>query len=253
METETGCVVDTIIIPVTEVNNSNCMGKEGFVRLLEGLKKEGIKIDIVSTDRHTQIKKLMRVDPNFNDIKHQFDPWHVAKSICKKINKAAKLKSREDLLEWVPSIVNHFWWSVTSSSNKNAHLIYEKIQSCIYHVTNRHEGVVQNIFKKNANMLITHWKRLHRKTGSLRVHRHINFLCHFFKNLKNDIQYSTEAIHTTDVEVFNNLLLKYIPKQYRFQYDHMVMGAYLAALDHNFNAERGYELDSFGEVKYRVA
>ena len=31
----------------------------------------------------------MRVDPGFNDIKHQFDLWHVAKGICESLNKAS--------------------------------------------------------------------------------------------------------------------------------------------------------------------
>ena len=84
IETESGNVIDTIVIPVTEVKNSNAMEKEGFVRLLSAMQKEGVKIDIISTDKHTQIRKLMRVDPQFNSIKHQIDPWHVAKSSVKR-------------------------------------------------------------------------------------------------------------------------------------------------------------------------
>lgn len=30
MESGTGCVIDTVVVPVTEVNNSNGMEKEGF-------------------------------------------------------------------------------------------------------------------------------------------------------------------------------------------------------------------------------
>ena len=59
------------------------------------------------------------------------------------------------------------------------------------------------------------------------------------KKLKNDCKYLTEAIHTTNVEFFNNIILKNSPKQYHFEYDHMVMGTYLASLDNNFNSERG--------------
>ena len=61
--------------------------------LLESLKRDEIKIDIVSTDRHPQIGRLMRVGPSFNDIK-QFDPWHVAKDICKSHNKTSMKKKQ---------------------------------------------------------------------------------------------------------------------------------------------------------------
>ena len=154
IETETGNVVDTIVVPVTEVKNSNAMEKEGFVRLLKGLKKDGVKIDIISTDKHTQIRKLMRVDPDFNIMKHQFDPWHIAKGICKKLNLAAKKKSREALLEWIPSIVNHFWWSVTTC-DKNPQLLYEKFASVIYHTVNKHEWGGCKLFKKYEHEPLT--------------------------------------------------------------------------------------------------
>ena len=92
IETETGRVVDTVVVPVTDVKNLNAMEKEGFVKLLKALKKDGVKIDMISTDRHIQIRKLMRTDPEFNNIKHQFDPWHVIKGVSKKKNLAAKKK-----------------------------------------------------------------------------------------------------------------------------------------------------------------
>ena len=44
------------------------------------------------------------------------------------------------------------------------------------------------------------------------------------KKFKGDCKYLTKAIHTTNVEVFNNIILKYLQKQYHFEYDHMVLG-----------------------------
>ena len=76
------------------------------------------------------------------------------------------------------------------------------------------------------------------------------------KKFKGDCKYLTKAIHTTNVEVFNNIILKYLPKQYHFEYDHMVMGTYLAALNNNFNSERGQDIikssKNIGKCKYKV-
>ena len=47
---------------VTEVGNSNQMEKKGFVDCLANVEVNGIKVDIISTDRHPQIKKEMRVN-----------------------------------------------------------------------------------------------------------------------------------------------------------------------------------------------
>ena len=77
------------------------------------------------------------------------------------------------------------------------------------------------------------------------------------KQMKDDCNYLTEVISTTNVEVFNNLLLKYIPKQYHFEYDHMVMGTYLTTLDNNFNCERLQDTIrtgvNAGKYKYKIA
>ena len=53
-----------------------------------------LSVDVVSADRHLSIKKLLRTDSRFNHIKHQFDPWHIAKGLLKKIMKAALQKGK---------------------------------------------------------------------------------------------------------------------------------------------------------------
>ena len=97
---------------------------ENAFRLLESRKRDEIKTN-VSFDRHPQIHKLMRVDPSFNDVKHQFDLWHVAKGICESLNKASvKKKTGQAVAIDTICIVNHFWWSV-STCNKDPQLLYE--------------------------------------------------------------------------------------------------------------------------------
>ena len=69
------------------------MEKEGFIRCINDVQNEfDLPIRVISTDRHVSIKKLMRTDPRYENILHQFDPWHVGKSLIKKIMKASKKK-----------------------------------------------------------------------------------------------------------------------------------------------------------------
>ena len=67
------------------------MEKEGFIRCVDNL-IDNFETDVrlISTDRHCQIRKLMRV--SYDGIIHQFDPWHIAKVISKKLVKASKRK-----------------------------------------------------------------------------------------------------------------------------------------------------------------
>lgn len=39
---------------------------------------------------------------------HQFDVWHVAKSVIKKLNAKGKSKKNADLLQWVQCFSKHF-------------------------------------------------------------------------------------------------------------------------------------------------
>lgn len=75
LDVESQKVVDFDVVSVSQVANSNKMEKKGFVTTLGNIEVNGIKVDIISTDRHPQIKKDMRV--NHADIDHQFDPWHL--------------------------------------------------------------------------------------------------------------------------------------------------------------------------------
>ena len=69
------------------------MEKEAFVRcILDILNVMDLPVRVISTYRHTGIKKLMRTEERFQDILHQFDPWHVGKSLLKKFMKASQKK-----------------------------------------------------------------------------------------------------------------------------------------------------------------
>ena len=56
------------------------MEKEGLGRAMEFFSQYNIQIDILVTDRHKQINKWIR--ESHLEVKHYFDVWHVAKSMC---------------------------------------------------------------------------------------------------------------------------------------------------------------------------
>ena len=72
------------------MTNSNAMEREGFKRCMENIQGKGAKVKVVATDRHASIKSDMKqIYPN---IDHQFDVWHLAKSVTKKLTEKAKKK-----------------------------------------------------------------------------------------------------------------------------------------------------------------
>ena len=71
------------------------MEKEAFSRALDNITTNfELSVDVVSTDRHLSIKKLMQIDNRFHHIEHQFNPWHIAKELLKKNMKEASKKGK---------------------------------------------------------------------------------------------------------------------------------------------------------------
>ena len=83
-------------------------------------------------------------------ISHQFDVWHFAKSIKKRLSKLAKKKDKKELNDWIKSIINHFWWCSASCDN-NFEILKEKWLSVLYHIRGITLGREINILK-NVSM-----------------------------------------------------------------------------------------------------
>ena len=77
-------IIDFQIVQVSEVTSSNAMEREGFKKCMENIQG---KVKVVATDRHVSIKSDMkRIYP---DVDHQFDVWHLEKSVTKRQRRRA--------------------------------------------------------------------------------------------------------------------------------------------------------------------
>ena len=153
MDSDTGKIVSFSVVQVTEITSLNAMEKEGFVRCISRLKGEDdVCNDRITTDRHTVITSTMAKD--YPHIKHQYDIWHLSKSVVKKLNKKAKLKSCQDLSHWIQSVSNHLWWS-EATCNGDVKLLREKRVSVLHHVRNMHSWNDAELFRKCAHPCLT--------------------------------------------------------------------------------------------------
>ena len=83
MDTATGAMPDFSLVQVSETTSSSVMELLGFQRSLANIEAADLSVDVVVTDRHVQIRKEMGTD--HSEKTHQFDVWHMSKSIKKKI------------------------------------------------------------------------------------------------------------------------------------------------------------------------
>ena len=87
-------IVSTELVHRSQVPNSNHLEPEGLKLCLKQMQKDKIKIPILATDRHLMVGKILSTK---KDINHQFDVWHLVKSLLKKLWSKAKLKENEYL------------------------------------------------------------------------------------------------------------------------------------------------------------
>ena len=152
MDQITNKTAATTITQVTETKNSNNMEKVGFIKGIKFLRTNGVTVDQITKDRHSQIRKYMR--ENEKDTIHQFDIWHFCKSIKKKLAAAAKKKPCQDLNGWIKSIINHLWRTVPTCDGDET-LLREKWCSILFHIQNKHKWSNCSKFHKCVHPRIT--------------------------------------------------------------------------------------------------
>jgi len=249
MDEISGRILDFSLVHVSEVNSSNAMEYEGCKRSLNNLLSQNVNIRCLTTDRHTQITAQLKA--NYPNIVHQYDVWHLAKWVTKKLTKQAKSKAKKELEPWIHSISNHLWWCV-KECKKDPQVLVSTWVSIVNHVVNKHK------WRENKSTVSCPHPKLTKqqckeiqwlKSGSP-AHVALEEVV-YNKNLLRDIVKLTEYHHTGNLEVFHSLLLKYAPKRKHFSYQGMVGRTQLAVMDHNTNSDR-QQATSKGENRYKV-
>ena len=238
MDSATDLILDYSLVQVTETGSSVAMEKEGLRRCLDKVLAQGVEITSIATDRHVGVASLMKKEYSFID--HQYDVWHLSKSVTKKLTKQAKGKNCGQLYPWIQSISNHLWWA-TQTCNGDANLLVEKWKSIVYHISNVHEwGSDPNaLFPKCVHPTLSPEEQRSKKWLRLGSASHNALRKVVLKDsLLRDMKKLSGFHHTGSLEVFHSLLLKYCPKRQHFSYVGMQARIELAILDHNYNTQR---------------
>lgn len=250
VDTASSKVLDFSLVQVTEVNNSNAMELEGLKRCLDHLQEEEVLVAKLATDRHVQVRAhLKRERP---EIKHNFDVWHMAKSVQKKLTKKAQTKPCAALKPWIHAIITHLWWCAKSSQG-NATDCVERWKSIVYHTVNIHHWDGCQHFHQCAHPPIpreTERRKEWLKVGSP-AHDALKEVV-WNKLLLKDIAMLAEFIHTGIIEMYHGLMAKkYCQKVQHYSYDGMRARTQLAILDHNHNVGREQAQTKEGAKKHK--
>jgi len=248
MDLKTSLILDQQLVKVSEVANSVVMEKEGLERALEFLISMGMKIHTVATDRHVGVQSLLK--EKYPEINHQFDVWHVSKSIRKKLHQKALKKGATDLMPWVRCISNHIYWCADTCGGCKQ-LLREKWLSCVHHTVNRHQWNGELVVQCSHGPLDSDGdEEFAWLTEDSDAHKALKTVVQD-KRLLKDLDKLTDCCQTGSLESYHSLLTVYCPKRLFFPYPGMQTRLQLAALDHNHNVDRDTVKDSAGNPVVR--
>ena len=235
LDVESDKIVNFKVISVCEVKNSNAMEKKGFIETLNTIEEAGVNVAGVSTDSHPQIKKYTREEQKHK--KHHIDPWHACKNVQKKLRASSRKKGCEKLSQWIPSITNHFWWSIETCQGDPENL-KEKWLSITNHIVNRHDFLSNRVLKKcQHDVLDEDMRRKKWLTPGSPPHSELLKIVHESR-LHKTLPHLTDCVRTTALEAYHSLYLKYLPKHTHYSHKVMEEATKLIALDQNHNASR---------------
>lgn len=232
LDMETEKILDFQIEKIEPGVSSVSLGKKAFQIALERLLSANVKVKIIATDRHVGIRKIMK--EKYKSIRHEYNVWHLAKSIGKQIYQASLHGNAKELAAWVVPSTKHLLWSA-STCHRNPDLLKEKWTSLTYHAANIHTWTDGQHYKScnHGPILDQEEEYAWLLTGSL-AHHQIKQIVREPKLLK-DMEHLSNFCPTENLELYHSMVLKYRSKRHQFQIDGMIARTELAVLDHNRN------------------
>ncbi|XP_070390968.1 uncharacterized protein [Dermacentor albipictus] len=224
------CTYNFFVFQSAQIQASSQMEKEGLIRGLQFLGDQGISIRSLTTDRHTAIKKYMRL--HCPAIKHQFDVWHVAKGIRRKLTAASRKARCRELLSWIQPIVNHLYWCACACGG-NGDLLVATWTSLLNHIADIHDGH-GNPYPRclHGPSSRVSWLKIDSP-----AHKQVRAIV-MAPVLLKDIRQLSPDTQTYSLESFHSVLNGYAPKSTAYTYEGMKARTLIAALHFNENANK---------------
>ncbi|KAK3712223.1 hypothetical protein QZH41_009768 [Actinostola sp. cb2023] len=238
MDHKLGVIIDIEVVDKREAGGSSTlMEKVALKRLIERLLEKFI-IGELTTDASATIIKLIRDLKDMHRDKleqlfHSLDIWHKSCKLTANLTKvigAFKIKGNEAIKEWIEPIRNHFW-HCAEISHGDENTLKDAWIGVVHHICGEHEWIDGSCAHGPLTNLESEKKCLVTGSKPFKAVQEIIFDKRWLTSLKY-------YVHTSQLESFNSMMLKYAPKRNAFSNEAFSARVELAALDNNFHLFR---------------
>nr|XP_037289282.1 uncharacterized protein LOC119182489 [Rhipicephalus microplus] len=227
-----------------DVKSSTSMEKHAFVKCLDLVKKQGLIVTSVTTDRHVQVTKYMRTqEPT---IPHFYDAWHISKGIKKKLAVHTKKSGCSVLQLWIQPAINHLHWCAAMSDG-NPELLTDMWKSMERHAANihlRHAGLYTHCAHSDLGerQWLVPGTPAHKKFADVVM----------APRLLKDIRQLAPSTHTFSLEAFHSVLIGFAPMSVCFSSDEMRARTQLAVLHFNEYSSNRQAVTTKGQSCWKI-
>ncbi|XP_075706636.1 uncharacterized protein LOC142741124 [Rhinoderma darwinii] len=243
-------VVSFHVEPLSAGTSSHGLKTEACKLVLRSLVRKQLNIKILCTERQLGLRKMIKA--HFPTIIHQYDIWHLSKSIGNKMVMASRKKDCEELAKWVSAARDHLWWSA-STCNEELSLLTEKWNSILFHIANKHSWEESESYNScNHEPVVTSVlgpKKWIQEDST--VHNEVKEVV-LNRNLHKDLQHMSYFCHTRELEVYRSAIRKYRHKKKHLVIDGITARTQLATMYHNSNVHRVQEDVRMASEKYAL-
>ncbi|XP_020624359.1 uncharacterized protein LOC110061841 [Orbicella faveolata] len=242
-------IMDIEVVDKRETGGSSAtMEKLALKRLIERAMTDLKIVDLV-TDTSSMIIALTRTlkeknPSHLEDLFHSLDMWHKSCKLTAKLSVAAKVRGCDDICQWIEPIRNHFW-HCAEQCDGNEETLRDMWLGVTHHVCGEHEWVEGEC--SHGPLVSTEQGKTFLEMDS-KSHKAVHDIVMDRAWLKT-LAFYVKFRHTSKLESFNSMMLKYASKRMAFSYDVFMTRILLAALDHNVHLFRTDLEDSMGQVR----
>jgi len=241
MDMDTDKVIAFAVVDVSAASGiSTNMEVLAFQHCLQELLDNGFTVDVIATDRHVQVRSLLK------------KKYPTISLMCGMLQNLSVKNVDTDLSQRSWSVCNHLRWSA-ANCNCDSDMLEETWRCVVHHIVNVHE-FEGDVFTKCGHPPLTDDGQSRKKwlTPQSPAHNALKEVV-LNKTLLKDIRQLNEFCHTGSLEVYHSLMTKYCPKRQEFDSEQMSARVTLAVLDHNHNTGRQQRLTSEGKPCFKVA
>ncbi|XP_068135336.1 uncharacterized protein [Hyperolius riggenbachi] len=230
MDRVTKKIIDFEICQVPECTSSLATEKHAFHVCLDRIVEENFNVHFVGTDVNPEFRKLMAT--RYDNINHQFDLWHYAKSLKQQLLLVAEKPLCDELTPWIGPIITHFYWCSRTCCGREE-LFKEKWESLLHHITNEHSWIEGDEEKGCEHGPLTEGQQtntwLDRRSPAFQA------LSEFVYNPKfeEDIPHLVYYCQTGFLETFQSPILKFCQKSIEYSIDTVEAQTKIAVISHN--------------------